>query len=158
MFQLFTFLCITAAVLCGMINYLTAETLNWFWFAGAGCLCTWLIVTVAYRKRRNLLKNEMWQLLLVTAIAVLWDIFTGWRGWSVDFVFPIGALTVLCSVPLIAKGPEAGEGRISVLFYPGSNGGLRADSSGLDRPGEIYLSVGDLWRNQFPGAGSVVYF
>ena len=79
-FQLFTFLCIAAAVLCGMINYLTAETLNWFWFAGAGCLCTWLIVTVAYRKRRNLLKNEMWQLLLVTAIAVLWDIFTGWRG------------------------------------------------------------------------------
>ena len=76
-FQLFTFLCIAAAVLCGMINYLTAETLNWFWFAGAGCLCTWLIVTVAYRKRRNLLKNEMWQLLLVTAIAVLWDIFTG---------------------------------------------------------------------------------
>ena len=56
------------------------------------------------------------------------------------------------------EGPEAGEGRISVLFYPGSNGGLRADSSGLDRPGEIYLSVGDLWRNQFPGAGSVVYF
>ncbi len=114
-FQLFTFLCITAAVLCGMINYLTAETLNWFWFAGAGCLCTWLIVTVAYRKRRNLLKNEMWQLLLVTAIAVLWDIFTGWRGWSVDFVFPIGALTVLCSVPLIAKVQRLE--REEYLFY-----------------------------------------
>lgn len=114
-FQLFTFLCIAAAVLCGMINYLTAETLNWFWFAGAGCLCTWLIVTVAYRKRRNLLKNEMWQLLLVTAIAVLWDIFTGWRGWSVDFVFPIGALTVLCSVPLIAKVQRLE--REEYLFY-----------------------------------------
>lgn len=98
-----------------MINYLTAETLNWFWFAGAGCLCTWLIVTVAYRKRRNLLKNEMWQLLLVTAIAVLWDIFTGWRGWSVDFVFPIGALTVLCSVPLIAKVQRLE--REEYLFY-----------------------------------------
>ena len=65
--------------------------------------------------KRNLLKNEMWQLLLVTAIAVLWDIFTGWRGWSVDFVFPIGALTVLCSVPLIAKVQRLE--REEYLFY-----------------------------------------
>ena len=158
MFQLFTFLCIAAAVLCGMINYLTAETLNWFWFAGAGCLCTWLIVTVAYRKRRNLLKNEMWQLLLVTAIAVLWDIFTGWRGWSVDFVFPIGALTVLCSVPLIAKVQRLEREEYLFYFIQAAMAGCVPDSSGLDRPGEIYLSVGDLWRNQFPGAGSVVYF
>ena len=114
-FQLFTFLCIAAAVLCGMINYLTLGTLNWFWFAAAGCLCAWAIVTVAYTKRRNILKNEMWQLLLVTAIAVLWDIFTGWRGWSVDFVFPIGALTVLCSVPLIAKVQRLE--REEYLFY-----------------------------------------
>ena len=101
--QTFSFLCLAIAVICGMINFMTAGSLDWFWFAGAGCLCTWLIVAVAYMKRRNLLKNEMWQLLLVTGIAVLWDIFTGWRGWSVDFIFPIGALTVLCSIPLIAK-------------------------------------------------------
>lgn len=31
--QIFTFLCLAVAVLCGMINYLTLGTLNWFWFA-----------------------------------------------------------------------------------------------------------------------------
>ena len=58
---------------------------------------------VAYTKRRNILKNEMWQLLIITVIAVLWDVFTGWRGWSVDFVLPFGAMAVLGSVPVIAK-------------------------------------------------------
>lgn len=101
--QIFTFLCLAVAVLCGMINYLTLGTLNWFWFAAAGCLCAWAIVTVAYTKRRNILKNEMWQLLLVTVLAVLWDHFTGWRGWSVDFVLPFGALAVQCSMVVIAK-------------------------------------------------------
>ena len=28
--------------------------------------------------------------------------FTGWKGWSIDFVFPFGTLTVLGSIPVIA--------------------------------------------------------
>ena len=101
--QTFSFLCLAVAVICGMINYLMLETLNWFWFAAAGCLCAWLVVRVAYFKRRNILKNLAWQLLLITILCVLWDHFIGWKGWSVDFVFPFGALAVLGSVPVIAK-------------------------------------------------------
>ena len=86
-----------------MLNYLMLGTLNWFWFAAAGCFCAWLVVHVAYLKRRNILKNEMWQLLIITVLCVLWDHFTGWHGWSIDFVFPFGALAVLGSIPVIAK-------------------------------------------------------
>ena len=101
--QTFSFLCLAVAVICGMINIMTAGTLNWSWFAGAGCACAWLVVMVAYSKRRNILKNEIWQLLLISVIAILWDRFTGWRGWSVDFVLPFGVLAVQFSVPVIAK-------------------------------------------------------
>ena len=101
--QIFSFLCIAVAVVCGMLNYLTLETLNWFWFAAAGCFCGWLVVFVAYAKRRNILKNETWQLLIITVLCILWDHFTGWRGWSLDFVFPFGSLAVLGSVPVIAR-------------------------------------------------------
>lgn len=31
------------------------------------------------------------------------DRFTGWKGWSVDFVIPFGILAVQFSVPVIAK-------------------------------------------------------
>ena len=101
--QTFSFLCLAIAVICGMINFMTAGSLDWFWFAGAGCACAWLVVMVAYYKRRNILKNEMWQLLLISVIAILWDRFTGWKGWSVDFVIPFGILAVQFSVPVIAK-------------------------------------------------------
>ena len=101
--QGFTFLCLAVAVICAMINYITCEKINWAWFAAAGCICCWLIVIVAYNKRRNLLKNEMWQLFLITVLAVLWDYFTGWRGWSLDFLFPFGVLAVLGSIPVLTK-------------------------------------------------------
>ena len=101
--QTFSFLCLAIAVICGMINFMMAGVLNWFWFAGAGCACAWLVVMVAYYKRGNILKNEMWQLLLISVIAILWDRFTGWKGWSVDFVIPFGILAVQFSVPVIAK-------------------------------------------------------
>ena len=101
--QTFSFLCLAVAVICGMINIMTAGILNWSWFAGAGCACAWLVVMVAYSKRRNILKNEIWQLLLISVIAILWDRFTGWRGWSVDFILPFGVLAVQFSVPVIAR-------------------------------------------------------
>ena len=101
--QTFSFLCLAVAVICGMINIMTAGTLNWSWFAGAGCVCAWLVVMVAYSKRRNILKNEIWQLLHISVIAILWDRFTGWRGWSVDFILPFGVLAVQFSVPVIAR-------------------------------------------------------
>lgn len=102
LFQIFTFLCIAAAVLCGMINYMISENISWSGFVAGGCLCGWLMVTVAYKKRRNLLKNEMWQLLFLSVISILWDAFTGWRGWSVDYVMPVASLLVLSSMPVIA--------------------------------------------------------
>ena len=114
-FQIFSFLCIVAAVISGAVNYLGAGVLDWFWFAGAGIACTWLLVAVAYSKRRNILKNEMWQLLLVTILAVLWDHYTGWMGWSLDFVLPTGALGVLCSMAVIAKVQHLE--REEYLFY-----------------------------------------
>ena len=34
-YQVFTFLCIAAAVICGMIDYMMTGGLNWFWFAAS---------------------------------------------------------------------------------------------------------------------------
>ena len=103
LFESFTFLCIVLAVVCNLIDYLVDGHMGWAWFVTAGAFCTWLMVSVAYVKRRNLLKNEMWQLLLISVIAILWDRFTGWKCWSVDFVIPFGILAVQFSVPVIAK-------------------------------------------------------
>ncbi|MCC8045214.1 MAG: DUF6320 domain-containing protein [Clostridiales bacterium] len=103
LFSIFTFLCIAVAVICGMVNAMISKQLSWSWFVTAGVFSIWLVASVAYRKRRNLLKNEMWLLILISVIGVLWDRFTRWRGWSVDFLIPVASLAVLASVPVIAR-------------------------------------------------------
>lgn len=101
-FSTFSFLCIAVAIICAIVNYGISQRFDWSIFVVAGCLCAWLLVAVAYRKRRNILKNEMWQLFLITIIALLWDHFTGWHGWSVDFVLPIATLTIFTSIAMIS--------------------------------------------------------
>ena len=70
---------------------------------------------VGYRKRKNPLKNGMWQLVIVTVGSVLWDIFTGWQGWSVDYVVPLAILVNMLSMIIISA---AGKMEVSeYLFY-----------------------------------------
>ena len=124
-FESFTFLCIVLAVVCNLIDFLANGHMGWAWFVTAGAFCTWLMVSVAYVKRRNLLKNEMWQLLIITFLCVLWDHFTGWRGWSVDYLLPLGALAVICSMWVITavQKLEAAEYMI-YLMEAGAFGGV----------------------------------
>ncbi|MCD8196387.1 MAG: DUF6320 domain-containing protein [Lachnospiraceae bacterium] len=98
----FSFACVAVSIICCTINYMLAGRLGWSCFVAAGALCTWLLVEVAHRKRRNLLKNVTWQLVLVSVIGVLWDVFTGWHAWSVNYLIPIAVLAVLGSMPIIA--------------------------------------------------------
>ena len=124
-FESFTFLCIVLAVVCNLIDFLANGHMGWAWFVTAGAFCTWLMVSVAYVKRRNLLKNEMWQLVIVTVAGVLWDVLTGWRGWSVDYLLPLGALAVICSMWVITavQKLEAAEYMI-YLMEAGAFGGV----------------------------------
>ena len=58
----------------------------------------WTASSIGYFKRRNLLKNAQWQLVLVSVACVIWDKLTGWHGWSLDYVIPavtVGILMVL---------------------------------------------------------------
>ena len=62
----------------------------------------WIASTIGFFKRHNLLKNTMWQLVLVTVGCIVWDLLTGWHGWSVDFVLPGLSIGVLCSMMVIS--------------------------------------------------------
>ncbi|MCD8021882.1 MAG: DUF6320 domain-containing protein, partial [Lachnospiraceae bacterium] len=102
-FSIFTFICVAAIVICGMIDVMLNGHPGWSLFVTAGVFSAWLVTVVAYRKRRNLLKNEMWLLLLVSVICVCWYAATDWKGWSTDYLIPAASLAVLCSIPSIAK-------------------------------------------------------
>ena len=102
-FQIFNFCCIAAVVLCIMLNLILTPDLHWWIFTVAGGFSMWLAFATGYLKRYNLLKNAMWQLLIVSIGSILWDIFTGWHRWSVDLVLPLVCLIVEILMELIAR-------------------------------------------------------
>ncbi len=123
-FQWFSFVSVVAAVICVMLNLMVTPKLLWSPFACGGVLCLWVCAAVGYIKRRNVLKNLMWQLVIATLACIVWDALTGWRAWSVDFVFPIGTLAVLLAMFVITRVRRLETSEYMIYFMMGAVLGL----------------------------------
>ena len=101
--QIFTFCCIAAIVISMMTDIIISPGVHWSVFVAAGCVMMWLTMAVGYVKRFNLLKNAAWQLLIMSGICVLWDLGTGWRGWSVNIGIPDICLLIQVVMLIISR-------------------------------------------------------
>ena len=101
--QIFTFCCIAAIVISIMTDIIISPGVHWSVFVAAGCATMWLTMAVGYVKRFNLLKNAAWQLLIMSGICVLWDLGTGWRGWSVNIGIPDICLLIQVVMLIISR-------------------------------------------------------
>ena len=101
--QIFTFCCIAAIVISMMTDIIISPGVHWSVFVAAGCGTMWLTMAVGYVKRFNLLKNAAWQLLIMSGICVLWDLGTGWRGWSVNIGIPDICLLIQVVMLIISR-------------------------------------------------------
>ncbi|MCL1832710.1 MAG: DUF6320 domain-containing protein [Oscillospiraceae bacterium] len=96
-------LCSFAAVVIAIaVNYVLGGH-RWSLFAVAGVACMWLGLIVGVRKRHNILKNLAYQMNIVCLLAVWWDLFTGWRGWSIDYVIPITFMSVIAATTILVR-------------------------------------------------------
>lgn len=102
-FKVFTFLCVLALVLALGIDFSIDRHFRLSLFVGGATASMWVALAMGFLKRHNLLKNAMWQLIIVTAGCVIWDRMTGWRGWSVDFVLPGVSALVMFTMVLISR-------------------------------------------------------
>ena len=101
--QIFTFCCIAAIVISMMTDIIISPGVHWSVFVAAGCVTMWLTMAVGYVKRFNLLKNAAWQLLIMSGICGLWDLGTGWRGWSVNIGIPDICLLIQVVMLIISR-------------------------------------------------------
>ena len=101
--QIFTFCCIAAIVISMMTDIIISPGVHWSVFVAAGCVTMWLTMAVGYVKRFNLLKNAAWQLLIMSGFCVLWDLGTGWRGWSVNIGIPDICLLIQVVMLIISR-------------------------------------------------------
>lgn len=60
-----------------------------------GVAALWLVVMMAVRKRRNVVKGTAYLVILLGGVSAYWDYLTGWHGWSLSYAVP---LTCACSI------------------------------------------------------------
>lgn len=102
----FSFLCLASAIICGMINWLVSPGVWWSAYVTGALLSMWVMTVVAIQKRRDIMKNAVWQTLLLSIAMIIWDLFTGWKAWSIDFGFPCTimlSLVIMLAATLILK-------------------------------------------------------
>ena len=76
----------------------------------------WVALMIGYLKRHNLMKTIMWETVLITIGAVLWDLSMGWYGWSVAWVLPIAAILAQIAMLIVSK-IQSHSAREYMIYY-----------------------------------------
>lgn len=88
LFPLFLF-SIACCVAAGIVNLFFPQTGFWSLIVLCGVLYLWSCLRTAVTKRGNLPKQLFLQTLFLSALLLLLDLLTGWRGWSAGYGVPL---------------------------------------------------------------------
>ena len=103
LFKILLFISIAGAVIAVAVNLILEETGMWSHFVVFGVACVWISMFFAIRKRKNIPKGMLYQVILLSLLAVFWDKLTGWRGWSLDFVLPILCISAMAVMAVLSR-------------------------------------------------------
>ena len=113
----FNFGCVAAAVICGVLNGIINPDFKWSLYVLGAVLCGWVLTTVAVRKRRDMMKNIVWQTVLISIGLLIWDFATGWRGWSVNIGFPAAVAAALVAMLIVTAVFRLPSPRYMIYFF-----------------------------------------
>jgi hypothetical protein len=93
------FATIALAIISVAVNFMLPKSGYWSLFVVGGVVCFWISLYFIIQKRANIIKTITYQVVIVSALSVIWDVLTGWHGWSIDYVIPI-----VCVAAMVAGG------------------------------------------------------
>ncbi len=85
------------------VNILLPQKGVWSLFVLGGLGSVWASMITAINKRKNIPKNLVYQVMIISVIVVLWDLLTGWKGWSITYVIPFVCFSAMISMAIISK-------------------------------------------------------
>ncbi|MET1247690.1 DUF6320 domain-containing protein [Sporolactobacillus sp. STCC-11] len=102
-FKLLIFSTIMIGVLCVAVNLILPDSGYWSLFVVVGIACFWISLIYALQKKGNIPNNITAQVFILSLLSIGWDWITDWRGWSLNYVIPIGCSVAMISLAIIAK-------------------------------------------------------
>jgi hypothetical protein len=94
---------IIIATLSVALNILLPGRGAWSLFVLGGLGSAWASLINLINKHKNIPKNIVYQVMTISVTVLLWDILTGWRGWSINYVIPLVCVAAMLSMALITK-------------------------------------------------------
>lgn len=114
-----------AAVVISFLTRMTFPTrVNWPIFVLISVIFMWLSVATILRKHHNVSKTIIWQVVLWSGTALLFDRVIGWRGWSLNYFIPILCATGIVTVAVLANVLHLHKGDYIVYLILGALLGL----------------------------------
>ena len=107
-----SFCSVAAAAVCMAVNLVLPSAGWWFLFVIGGIGSFWISLALVLKKRKNIPKTILWQVGLLSILAYFWDRFTGFQGWSLNYVFPI-----LCTGAMVAMSVIARVRKLDIQSY-----------------------------------------
>ncbi len=92
-----------AGIISLAVNLMVPQSGFWSLFVVAGLVCLWLCLALAIRKRHKIPRNILTQVVLISLLSLLWDLGTGFHGWSVDYVIPILCIAAMIAVAVVSQ-------------------------------------------------------
>lgn len=102
-FRILIFISVVISVAAFFVNLMLPQTGWWCLFVIAGVLCVWANVATIIRKRRNIQKALLYQVVILSGMGVLWDLMTGWHGWSIEYVIPCVCVAAMVALAILYK-------------------------------------------------------
>lgn len=102
-FKLLIFASIIGVVGALGVNILLPQTGFWSLLVLLGVGYIWIAVAVAIRKKNNIVKNIFYQGTMILLAAILFDIFFGLDGISIDYILPCLCVGMMASITILAK-------------------------------------------------------
>lgn len=102
-FKIMLLVSIIIATVFVAINILLPQKGAWSLFILGGLGSVWASMISAINKRNNIPKNIVYQVVIISVMAVIWDFLTGWRAWSITYIIPFVCVFAMISMAIISK-------------------------------------------------------
>ncbi|HWQ79347.1 MAG TPA: DUF6320 domain-containing protein [Anaerovoracaceae bacterium] len=94
---------VAAAAICVAVNLILPSDGWWFLFVLGGIGSFWISLALVLKNGKNVQKTILWQVGALSILAYFWDLFTGFQGWSLNYVLPILCTCAMVTMSVIAK-------------------------------------------------------
>ena len=101
--KIMIFISIVAIVVSFGIKMIFPSDINWPMLFMFVVISIWGGLVIIIQKRYHIPKKILWQVIILSILAVFWDYQTGWRGWSLDYVIPIACVSAMVIMYITAK-------------------------------------------------------